>query len=64
MDMQTEKETSLIEILLEIASKLDEINYRLEAIDQKFTNFSNQRKPKEMSSAARVEEWTNRLKRK
>lgn len=64
MEQQLEKETDLIEILLGIANKLDEIASRLESIDQKFINFSNQRKPKEMSSAARVEEWTNRLKKK
>lgn len=59
-----EKEISQTEILLEIANKLDEVNYRLGTIDQKFADFISQRKPKDISSVARVEEWTGRLKRK
>lgn len=64
MGQQTEEEISQIEILLGITSKLDDVNRRLGIIDHKFSSFINQIRPKDISPAAKVEEWTDRLKRR
>jgi hypothetical protein len=64
MGQQMEEEISQIEILLGITSKLDEVNRRLGSIDDKFSSFISQRRPKDISPAAKVEEWTDRLKRR
>jgi len=57
-------EVNLYNTVLIISEKLDEINNRLQSIDNNFNKIIHQKLSNENTPSSKVEQWTKRLRKK